>query len=507
MSIARIVATSFAVAAFAAAALADFNGPAPLAWRWMQPTSVAPGGKLAVEGGVVYAAVGNRVYAIEQDSGNQKWRYPSGEPLTSNFRNGLVVAGDRIIAISDDKTVYAIDKSTGQVSWTANLPSTSLGEAVVVGKYVVTVLTDGSVMALYTESGQSAWENPLRLLDGVQGQISGYLDNVVLFTGIGELVSINLSTQAVNWRKQFGQLPASPRPVIYGDAIYVSTGTFLTSLRAQDGYVRWQRDSQLDIARSPAIGKETVAVVSRSGEVAVFDFAGKPTLTKPIALDTIPGVDPEIVGDFVVVAGTNGSLNLVNQKTGELVWNYVIPPITKMTDASGKEIKNVQASGSPLIAGDSMLVAARDGSILSFDAKNGVDVSPPEVDMLFPRPGEQGSPRPPMDMYFRILDLATGVNPASIDLTVDGTKLTGQFTKDNYLVVSFSLEGKNKPLTDGRRVFKLTVADWLGNKQTKEFALAVDSALAPFGRPTPPDKQGGNGTPGTGVGGSGSAID
>ncbi|RYG47582.1 hypothetical protein EON79_06930, partial [bacterium] len=68
----RILAIGAAALA-AVSASAQFNGPAPLAWRFLQPTTVAPSGSPLVNGDNVYTSVGGRVFAIDRISGNLKW--------------------------------------------------------------------------------------------------------------------------------------------------------------------------------------------------------------------------------------------------------------------------------------------------------------------------------------------------------------------------------------------------------------------------------------------------
>ncbi|HVL40028.1 MAG TPA: PQQ-binding-like beta-propeller repeat protein, partial [Fimbriimonadaceae bacterium] len=69
MLMSRCLALALALLGASAVALAQFNGPAPLAWRWAQPTPVAPIGQPLVDGNTVIVAVGQRVHALDKDSG------------------------------------------------------------------------------------------------------------------------------------------------------------------------------------------------------------------------------------------------------------------------------------------------------------------------------------------------------------------------------------------------------------------------------------------------------
>ena len=64
----------------------DFDGPAPLSWRWAQPTKYPPSGSPLVDGNTIYVSVGARIFALDRDTGNQKWKFPTTEPIQGYFQ-------------------------------------------------------------------------------------------------------------------------------------------------------------------------------------------------------------------------------------------------------------------------------------------------------------------------------------------------------------------------------------------------------------------------------------
>src|SRR5687767_7649302 len=91
MGMKRILSVGLAIGAFAAFVHADFDGPAPLAWRWVQPTSNSPVGSPTIQDGTVYAAVGSRIYALDKTSGNQKWKFPLVDPIEGSFKSTVIL--------------------------------------------------------------------------------------------------------------------------------------------------------------------------------------------------------------------------------------------------------------------------------------------------------------------------------------------------------------------------------------------------------------------------------
>ncbi|MES1228222.1 MAG: hypothetical protein ABUL72_06085 [Armatimonadota bacterium] len=215
----------------------------------------------------------------------------------------------------------------------------------------------------------------------------------------------------------------------------------------------------------------------------------------------------------------NGALNLIDPKTGQVLWSYTVRPIDEV--AKNKDMKpyfngkdyidprvlTVAAAGPPTMNGDTMLILGSDASLLAFDKKLGVDLTPPDVDMLFPRPGAQMCGLPPLDIIFKISDETTGVNMKTLKIDVDGTPLEYLVGGDGVAFVHLSVSGKNKGLLDGRRIFTVSVSDWIGNEIKKPFALMIDNSLPPLGAPkgvgAGGDKGKGAGSAGKGGGGGG----
>src|SRR5688572_10761475 len=113
---ARCLMIGTAAMALAALAPAQFECPAPLSWRWAASTRVSPVGSPIVEGNTVYVAVGQRIYALDKDTGNKKWQFPVSEPINGYFTSGAQMAEGLIVAAADNKNIYAVDPS-GELKW------------------------------------------------------------------------------------------------------------------------------------------------------------------------------------------------------------------------------------------------------------------------------------------------------------------------------------------------------------------------------------------------------
>jgi len=532
MGLMNRIAGGLVMVAAVTAALAEFDGPAPLAWRWAQPTSAVPFGSPLVDGTNVYGAVGGRIYSIEKETGNQNWRYPAGEPLQANFRLGAILAKDLVIAPTDDKSVYAVDAKTGQLAWQylgADAIATTLTS---VGDVVVFGTVKNEVMALSLSDGKPAWAAPYKSTDGLHPVISSHLGSILFTTNDSRMVALDAVTQRVKWEAKFNRLSPNGSFAVFGDRIYVNSGSFLACIRALNGRPIWQANVGQPLANGPAAGPQGVATMGRNGMLYTYDINGRPVFKKGIELEAPPAGSPIYVAGKVVVATTNGSVSMINPLTGDILWNFAMPSLnpgkrTSSTGGSGgfgdppaggggappppggsgggttQEVeipKYIPAAGTPVVSGDTLLVLSRDGSIFAFDKNQGVDLTPPEVKMLWPNAGDQVAGKAPMEMVFKIDDLGSGLNPDTLSVTIGGETYLGTLTKDGYLSIKIVTGMANKPLQNGRKVIVVKISDWLGNVANASFALTIDNTLNALGSPKPRTETGDGGRGGT-VGG------
>lgn len=531
----------------AAGASAQFDGPAPLAWRWLQPTRVPPAGSPLVSGDTIYTAVGSRVFSLDRTTGNLKWRFPAVDPIPGAFRSAPILVGDVLVAAGDNKIVYGIDPTTGENRWAFTSPSSIIGQPVQAGRFVAFATSDDRLITIDPATGQQGWTAPYRIFDGITGSLGSVNNEILVFTRKNELLAINVNDPKTTWKQRFAQLPAGARPVVQDNAIYLTSGPYLIALNGISGTAKWQVATGEQLTLAPAVSTSGVLALTQDGEALVYDLNGRPrnhtekvkertVSTNRIPLGSFALVQPTAVGDKFIVPTTNGAINLVDPASGTVLWSYLVRPIGNPTTAeppaqrgpggndtggpaggpSGggiqsapktpEKILTIQASGPAVLSGTTLLVPARDGSILAFSKELGVDLTSPEVKMLWPRPGEQFSGQPPLMFIFNIEDEAAGINPSTLKIEIDGQAQEHTFGRDGVASVRISVSGPNRPLIDGRRTLTVTVSDWLGNETKKEFSLSIDNTLPPLAPPAPPksEDRGGRGPGGgPGLGGGG----
>jgi len=534
----------------------QFEGPAPMAWRWAQSGSVPPTGSPVVGSDTVYCAIGQRMYALDKATGNQKWRYPVGDPLPGNFRTSCVLSDGVVMAVADNKTVYAADALSGQPKWQYASTQPVVGAPVVVGKFLVFLLSDNSLMAVRIADGQPAWENSLRIFDGVLGSLGSHLGNILVFSNSFKLYAIDVATKKTTWEASFSTLAPEVSATVFGDILYVNSGDFVIALNAGTGRARWQSNIGERLMYNPAVSTEGILVSTRDGKVYGLDPNGRRTFRQPVDLGSIPVCNLTVVDKLAAICTSNGSMQLMNMKSGQVVWNFVIRPMTAYqaqpeaggggaggglagagvggaSSGGGGPVgggtgrgggagrgglaggggggggataaappTTVNAAGPPVLAGQTLLVEARDGSILAFDKNEGVDLTAPRVTMIFPNPGDQINGNPPLGFTFRIVDEATGVHESTVKVDIDGQNYNYTISRDGFLFVDIGPTAKNPALSNGRKTVTVTVSDWMGNERKAKFSVTVDNQLPPTGRGSAPPSRGTSGGGGGGAGGN-----
>lgn len=544
MHMLRILTVGLGAIALAPVAAAQFDGPAPLAWRFLQPTKVAPMGSPLVVENRVYQSVGGRVVCIDRETGNLRFRFPAVDPIPGVFRSSPVLASNGlIVAAGDNKIVYAFDPNTGDLKWSFNLPGGLFGQPVAVGKYVVCSQSDNKLVAIDVESGEAGWQNPFNVLDGISGQLAAYRNSLLFFTNRNELMSLDVTSLKFDWRRPLAQVAPNSVPVVFGEDVFLVSGGYLVQINAASGVPRWQTPTGQTLALPPTVSAAGVLVISQDGKAMMFDPVARQQITKkPIELGTLAVARATAVGDKFIVPTTIGGLVLVDPAKGGLTWEYLIRPIgepdtSDSNSANGRQggpggglpggggglpggggfgggggnqndnankVVTIQPAATPVLAGSTLIVPAKDGTVLAFDRVTGVDLTGPKVEMQFPNPGDQVSGQPPLLLLFKIEDIASGIKTDTLKVTVDGQELEHKLERDGRVVVRFSQTGKNKALSNGRKDIVLTVTDWMGNITKKSYALTIDNTLPPIRLPGTQDPNQPGGFPGGGGRGKGS---
>ena len=266
--------------------------------------------------GKYVAVVSQENYVVVLASGKELWR----QKLNAVTLTAPLVAGSRVFVMTAHRTVYAFDALSGRKLWQQQRPGDSLilGQASVLMAVGDTLVTgqSGRLIALNPLNGTVRWDAGVavgrgvneveRLVDLVTG-VSRNADNVCLRAFQTAVACVDAQAGRTLWSK-----PASGSTGISGNADTIfgteSDGK-VVAWRRSDGERLWSVDRlRFRELSTPLWMGQSVAVGDFEGYIHLLS-AKDGSLLSRIATDGSPIVgSPVLVGDTLVVATQRGGI-------------------------------------------------------------------------------------------------------------------------------------------------------------------------------------------------------
>ena len=244
--------------------------------RWAVRVSGTLVGGVLRSDDVVYAGTdqpGGKVHAFRTISGSEIWSRSIGYVQTP-----LALAGGKLIGMTRQNSVFALDATTGVVAWRRPLAASRFAP-LALGADDVMVSSYDSVYRIRVSDGKVTLRRraPGTITAGWQ-QVGGLL---IAGTGDSLVVAVDPDSLRERWRVYL-DAPVLTPPAIVGDTIYAVTqiGSIYRILAIEGGATT----EQLQSAPWPATGR------------------------------------PEQVGPWILVGASDGSLRAYNQVDGSLAW-------------------------------------------------------------------------------------------------------------------------------------------------------------------------------------------
>ena len=268
--------------------------------------------RLAVHNGVTYAVSPNgEVTALQ---GKQKlWT----KKVSKTGLSSGVEAADGVVVVGNQKgQLFALDAQTGEKKWTAQVTGAILSKSLIQSNRVVTLSNDGMVFAHNLATGQQAWTYKL---PSVQFSLRGTAAPVAID---GRTVVISTANA-------------------YVYALDVLTGVprFQRRVAVSDGRSDIQKLNDID--GEPTIAGQFLVTTSYQGQVTVLDLASQRVLWSE---DASSIQRPEVIGNGVFVAQSNGKLNAYEITTGQKLWEN--------DQLLNRKLSNPVYFGGDLVVGD-----------------------------------------------------------------------------------------------------------------------------------------------------------
>jgi outer membrane protein assembly factor BamB len=292
--------------------------------KWKKDLKLPISGAVGVGSGLVmFGTIAGQVVALDSSTGEEKWHAQvSSEVLAPPATNGDVV----VVQTQDDK-VFGLDAATGTQRWMydstpAVLTLRGTGAPLVTNHLAIAGLSSGKVVALDTQNGVPAWETPVAVPQG-----RSELERVVDIDG-GLLLN--------------------------GSTLYVSSYQGrMAGLDLESGRILWQRDASSYSGVAQGFGNVYVALAN--GTVEGVDERSTTALWSNDKLARRQLSAPEVFSSYVAVGDMEGYLHLLSQVDGRFVGRLRI-------DKHGLRAR-------PLVVGDMIYVFGNSGTLEALTIK------------------------------------------------------------------------------------------------------------------------------------------
>jgi len=209
----------------------------------------------AAEGLVVVGNQKGQLFALDQQTGEQKWT----AQLTGALLAPSLIHAGPVISVSNDGTVYAYEIATGAQVWTYNLPNVQFslrGMAAPVAldaRNVLIASSNAYIYALDALSGVPKLQRRVAVSDGrsdiqrlvdIDGEpvVAGQF--VVTTSYQGQVTVLDLASQQVVWSEDASSIQ---RPEVVGNGVFVAqTDGKIKAFEITSGQPLWENDQLLN---------------------------------------------------------------------------------------------------------------------------------------------------------------------------------------------------------------------------------------------------------------------
>lgn len=338
---------------------------------------------IAAYNNVYSASRSGIVVALNAETGEEVWEVDLSninnergffEASTSAMLAGGPVAGSNKIFIgSESGKVFALDATTGELSWEASIKGEIINAPAVDSGILIVNTVSGIMQAYNAETGEELWkveqDVPALTLRGVSQPViaSG---GVLIGTGKGSVGVYLLQKGQQGWETEVGEATGSTElervidvdsaPVVFGDKIYaISSRGNLAAIELQSGRIVWKR--QYSSYRELSVFRNDIYLTNTSGHVYAINRINGIERWSNLGLANRGVTGPVVVDKYIVVGDFEGYLHWLDMESGEIVARHEV-------DSSGIDT-------SPTVVGNILYTQSIDGDLEAIETPKLIEAS------------------------------------------------------------------------------------------------------------------------------------
>lgn len=409
-----------------------------------------------------------RLYAISL-RGKQRWSAALGDKVCCV---PPVVRGERVYVVAG-AILRALDARLGHHRWEVSAPRLITGPIAVSDRYVFYGTREGAVYCADAATGTVRWRYPAEgNVKPVQSGVFLAGGMVITRTGLAGVVALDQETGRMLWHYK---LPEPPQRATAASRLAAAGlrggvgGMGGMGAVAGPGQGMMEGGMAMGGMAGGAAGRRRGAIAGAGGPGAPGGMVGPGglALSRTLELEDIVSPSIALADNRLYVLGDDCVLYGLEADAPDSV-----PP--RISDA----VLEIEGEGKTRFA-------------------YAVPVDEPEqlplrfVDLV-KVPGS-----PPVYLSVKVVDSGCGVDPDSVQMTMDGKPLDVTYDADTGLVwFIYKPKGRGAAaLRDGKHNFVVRASDWRGNQASAQFAITIDNSMSP------PKAATGRLAPGAGMGG------
>ncbi|MBI3848530.1 MAG: PQQ-binding-like beta-propeller repeat protein [Planctomycetes bacterium] len=283
---------------------------------WRTETRGAIGAAAVVRNGVAF--VGSRdahVYAVDVRTSRVVWKRRLS--LVGEVEAEMALCDDRVVAGSNDRSLYALRASDGEILWNFPLDAFVQGAPLAVGKHVFACSAAGTLYAIDADSGREIFHRSMGVPLVCSPVVAG--DRIAIATADGRVFIVSAADGSLSKELPTGDA-CTAQPLFVNSLIVVATRNgLLQAVDASTGRTTWRFQADGAVTGSPLVLGSTLLFGTESGalyEIGAADGRQFQTLRLGTAIRSTPLVD----GAVAYVGADDGYLYAIGMRPLAVEW-------------------------------------------------------------------------------------------------------------------------------------------------------------------------------------------
>jgi outer membrane protein assembly factor BamB len=451
------------------AAGADLQPPLSVQWTFSMGSRPSNTTVPLIQGDRVYVSHGGSLYCLEVRTGAERWNF---SPDDGGVTTSALGWRDLVIVGCDNDRVYALKAQDGTTAWESTCAGRVCPDPVLVDDLVV-LAAKNMVYGLEPASGSVRWASSCTSAISFGPVTDGSM--LYFLCQDGSVQSIDAAQKRYRWRAVTPVGSRTFTPTFGGRRVIVAGGRRIAAV-ARSGAVSWDVELPSGIAGAPAVAGDTLYIPGADGQIYTLRAAsGAEQRAAPLKVDGPVTAPPLVTGNTVIAGTGTGLLYGLERESGAVRWVYRCrAPEQAPSDAARFGIY------APLVVQDGNLYCLTGmGDLFCFSGA-APDWAGPNFSDFEPEPGAAISGADPVVLTFAATDEGTGIDPGSLQASVDGRPVEIDFDEPSG-VGTIGLDS----VADGPHLVKVSARDFRGNASSMQWSFLTDASIAAVTAQTP----------------------